>query len=57
MRISVDSKAGVLLLQIVSDYGGMRTEYRRLKKEMKPYEKRLQRSEKLPLWDIIIQPA
>lgn len=27
------------------------------KKEMKPYEKRLQRSEKLPLWDIIIQPA
>ena len=57
MRISVDSKAGVLLLQIVSDYGGMRTEYRRLKKEMKPYEKRLQRSEKLPLRDIIIQPA
>ncbi|GEM_PF-1069127 len=25
-------------------------------KEMKPYEKRLQRSEKLPLWDIVIQP-
>ncbi len=26
------------------------------KKEMKPYEKRLQRSEKLPLWDIIVEP-
>jgi transposase len=26
------------------------------KKEMKPYEKRLRRSEKLPLWDIIIEP-
>jgi len=26
------------------------------KKEMKPYEKRLHRSEKLPLWDIVIQP-
>lgn len=26
------------------------------KKEMKPYEKRVRRSEKLPLWDIIIQP-
>jgi len=27
------------------------------KKEMKPYEKRLRRSEKLPLWDIVIQPV
>lgn len=27
------------------------------KKEMKPYEERLQRSEKLPLWDIVIQPT
>jgi hypothetical protein len=26
------------------------------KKEMKPYEKRLHRSKKLPLWDIVIQP-
>lgn len=26
------------------------------KKEMKPYEKRIRRSEKLPLWDIVIQP-
>lgn len=26
------------------------------KKEMKPYEKRLRRSEKLPVWDILIQP-
>jgi hypothetical protein len=26
------------------------------KKEMKPYEKRISRSEKLPLWDIIIEP-
>ena len=26
------------------------------KKEMKPYEKRLRRTEKLPVWDILIQP-
>lgn len=27
------------------------------KKEMRPYEERIQRSEKLPLWDIVIQPV
>ena len=27
------------------------------KKEMRPYEERIRRSEKLPLWDIVIQPA
>jgi ribosome modulation factor len=27
------------------------------KKEMRPYEERIQRSEKLPLWDILIRPV